>query len=714
MQRCEDNVAARLNGNALQPLSDVSVTVTDDRTGLKATLYSDDGVTQISQPLVTDDNGYYGFYAANGEYTLSFTGLRIATFTRKVVLADPSDNPYASLAALAAGSGSSLVTFTQAGAGATPRGADFKLKEWVSPEDYGGTNSAAIQKAFDASPMVRFTPGVEYTITTPITRTGRVTVQATGATIKADATAFVFTDASFSRWDGGYLQEITVPYTIQRNTATWADNVVGDVIQSANGYQPSALDGDIYAGLSAGIKSQDIGPKIVFTCSTATGGNSVFVTGVTGRFVSIVLEGYSQSTVEKCALQGGRDYAGIVFYNGTNLRRIGATAQGFTFARGIGNKAVGNTINRPSICGVTFFGNDYWLADGNHVQGAGESGIKTYQQDTTFGSGVICWYGAAVNNTSVYNRFDGIDVSATYPTAGTASGHNRVENNTVIGNRSTGIFSDAQGNDYIGNKCLDNGLGGITIKAANCRVIGNHVEGNLKHPGITGAYSSYDLEVNGDNCYVAGNAVLRASGPAYTYAMYHNGSGGANMRNFVPNYDTFIAQTNLRNVTPDIYRTKRVPNAFVEYMITDEPASIQSILKMWRTASQGQAISFYQGASETSVGNISLTASATAYNTSSDYRLKNIYGPLTNSGAFIDSLKPLSGAWKVDGSPFVGFLAHEVQHVSPSSVTGEKDAVDENGKPVMQAMEYGSAEFIANIVAELQSLRRRVAYLEQA
>jgi hypothetical protein len=114
----------------------------------------------------------------------------------------------------------------------------------------------------------------------------------------------------------------------------------------------------------------------------------------------------------------------------------------------------------------------------------------------------------------------------------------------------------------------------------------------------------------------------------------------------------------------------------------------------------------------TSVGTISITASATAYNTSSDYRLKNIDGPLTGSGNFIDALKPKVGTWKADGSKFVGFIAHEVQEVSPQTVVGKKDAVDENGKPVMQAMEYGSSEFIANIVAELQSLRQRVAQLE--
>lgn len=112
------------------------------------------------------------------------------------------------------------------------------------------------------------------------------------------------------------------------------------------------------------------------------------------------------------------------------------------------------------------------------------------------------------------------------------------------------------------------------------------------------------------------------------------------------------------------------------------------------------------------VGSISITTSATAYNTSSDYRLKDNPQPLTGSGAFIDALQPKTWEWKADGSRGVGFIAHEAQAVSPSSVVGEKDAVDPDGKPVMQAMEYGSAEFIANIIAELQSLRARVADLE--
>ena len=130
------------------------------------------------------------------------------------------------------------------------------------------------------------------------------------------------------------------------------------------------------------------------------------------------------------------------------------------------------------------------------------------------------------------------------------------------------------------------------------------------------------------------------------------------------------------------------------------------------TTADSTVIGFFR--SGTNVGTISVTTTATAYNTSSDYRLKDITGSLTDSGSFIDALKPKVGTWKADGSKFVGFLAHEFAEVSPSSVTGEKDAVDADGNPKYQAMQASSAEVIANLVAELQSLRQRVAALENS
>jgi len=103
---------------------------------------------------------------------------------------------------------------------------------------------------------------------------------------------------------------------------------------------------------------------------------------------------------------------------------------------------------------------------------------------------------------------------------------------------------------------------------------------------------------------------------------------------------------------------------------------------------------------------------STSYNASSDYRLKSNPQPLTGSGSFIDALKPKTWTWITNGELGTGFIAHEVAEVAPSTVIGEKDAVNEDGTPNYQCMEYGSAEFIANMIAELQDLRRRFAQLE--
>lgn len=129
-----------------------------------------------------------------------------------------------------------------------------------------------------------------------------------------------------------------------------------------------------------------------------------------------------------------------------------------------------------------------------------------------------------------------------------------------------------------------------------------------------------------------------------------------------------------------------------------------------RLNTDGAAVLFRRGGA--SVGTISVTASSTAYNTSSDYRLpwKAGHVPLTGSGEFIDSLNPRYFPLVGHG----GFVAHEFQEVSPSSVTGDKDAVDEDGTPIYQQMDASSPDVMANIIAELQSLRQRVAALEAA
>jgi hypothetical protein len=100
------------------------------------------------------------------------------------------------------------------------------------------------------------------------------------------------------------------------------------------------------------------------------------------------------------------------------------------------------------------------------------------------------------------------------------------------------------------------------------------------------------------------------------------------------------------------------------------------------------------------------------YNVTSDYRLKTVIGAVADSGSRIDALQPVEYTWNADGSRTRGFLAHQFQEVYAGSVTGTKDAVDADGKPVYQQMQAGSSEVIADLVAEIQSLRKRLAALE--
>ena len=75
------------------------------------------------------------------------------------------------------------------------------------------------------------------------------------------------------------------------------------------------------------------------------------------------------------------------------------------------------------------------------------------------------------------------------------------------------------------------------------------------------------------------------------------------------------------------------------------------------------------------VGVINTTNTATAYVTSSDYRLKENVVPMANSIDRLKQLKPSTWAWVQDGSHGEGFLAHEAQTVVPESATGTKDAM---------------------------------------
>jgi hypothetical protein len=96
-----------------------------------------------------------------------------------------------------------------------------------------------------------------------------------------------------------------------------------------------------------------------------------------------------------------------------------------------------------------------------------------------------------------------------------------------------------------------------------------------------------------------------------------------------------------------------------------------------------------------------------AYNTTSDYRAKDISGPVTDSGVLIDSTPVYMGKMKGATQERPMFIAHEVPAYAH---TGEKDAVDADGNPIYQQMDVSA--LVPVMWAEIQSLRNRVAQLE--
>lgn len=131
----------------------------------------------------------------------------------------------------------------------------------------------------------------------------------------------------------------------------------------------------------------------------------------------------------------------------------------------------------------------------------------------------------------------------------------------------------------------------------------------------------------------------------------------------------------------------------------------------WNLTQAGVLLGF-TCASNAGVGSISVTNTGTAYNTSSDYRLKRDVVDLTNALVRLKLLKPRRFRFKSDpgAGPFDGFLAHEVSPAVPEAVLGAKDGVGEFGEVVSQQLDPG--KLMPLMVASVLELLARVEALE--
>jgi len=134
-------------------------------------------------------------------------------------------------------------------------------------------------------------------------------------------------------------------------------------------------------------------------------------------------------------------------------------------------------------------------------------------------------------------------------------------------------------------------------------------------------------------------------------------------------------------------------------------------LMLGTTSSSARAlIEFFN--SNGGVGSINTTGSSTAYNTSSDYRLKENITAISDGITRLKTLKPSRFNFKVDASTTVdGFIAHEVTAV-PEAISGTKDEVDSDNNPVYQGIDQ--SKIVPLLVAAVQELITKVETLESA
>jgi hypothetical protein len=150
-------------------------------------------------------------------------------------------------------------------------------------------------------------------------------------------------------------------------------------------------------------------------------------------------------------------------------------------------------------------------------------------------------------------------------------------------------------------------------------------------------------------------------------------------------------------------------------------------IRIWHERASGTktAVYFMRGnyGSTTQVGSITTTASATAYNTSSDYRLKENVAKITSGLSAVMQMNPVKFTWKNTGEEGIGFIAHELQAVVPQAVHGVKDETrstpevgadgrpleDAVGNPVMKTepvyQGVDSSFLVATLVAAIQELK---------
>lgn len=267
---------------------------------------------------------------------------------------------------------------------------------------------------------------------------------------------------------------------------------------------------------------------------------------------------------------------------------------------------------------------------------------------------------------------------------------------------------------------LANGADNRVVTASSASALNG--EANL-------TYSSPDLTVTGGNPSIIHNNTtgggtsgikFQGSGTDYGFSRLNNSAGNLEIGT-VPSWSTRFYTNNTERMNID--GTGRV-NINTASAITGEgvlqvSGNSSQNLSAWRVATNGNVGLRFFNSSTQGVGDITINASGTAFNTSSDYRLKENESLISDGITRLKTLKPYRFNFKTEPDKTVdGFFAHEVTAV-PEAITGEKDAVDSDNNPIHQGIDQSKlvpllTAALKEAITKIETLEAKVAALESA
>jgi hypothetical protein len=420
------------------------------------------------------------------------------------------------------------------------------------------------------------------------------------------------------------------------------------------------------------------------------------VTNLTGT-ASININGTVGATTANTGAFTTLSASGAITTTGGNITRNGSgTAAGFLNVNNTGNDSYFGINNSA---GTTFAASAYDTV----VQASAGNAVSLSVAGT----------GAIARATSTGLAVTGALTTSGKATIGASTTAYGYGENLVIGAVSAPKILWAQSGGYRWSAYLDstNADWHLRYEEGSSDILNVNRSGNV---GIGTSSPSQKLEVNG-------SVQIPLSSAYYLYTTNYGIGTGTGLEIFTGSGDVMRFITGGKSGTErariDSSGTLLVGTTTANSGAANGFGAVQTADATYcftNHASGTAAYSWYHsfGYATSQIGYIYQSGTtAVVYSTTSDYRRKSNVKDLTGSGTFIDALKPRTFDWDT-GDKGVGFIAHEFAEVSPMSVCGEKDGVDADGKPIYQAMQASSAEVIANLVAELQSVRQRLAALE--